>query len=142
MLLWNLYELDTGLVKGALVVGVASPVAVGLADDDLPLLDQPLEDEIDVERLAGVLGSASDVLEIAEQGDLSLVVHGVGPFGGGVGEAAERLAAVGELLEDRLGGARRRRRAAPRPARLRGRGLGSARRSVALSSRGSPWRRL
>src|SRR5579863_8035629 len=74
-LLRDVDELDRRFMERPLVVAVALPVGVGLLDDDLALLEQPLEDQTDVEladlRVADAQG---DVLEITEHRDLALLL--------------------------------------------------------------------
>ena len=56
----------------ALVVGELVPVAVGLLDDDLPLLEQALQEQVDLEFLVlGVHDADGDVLEVDEERDLA-----------------------------------------------------------------------
>src|SRR5260370_18689072 len=74
-LLRDVDELDRRLVERALVVAVALPVGVGLLDDDLALLEQPLEDQADVELAdLRVPHAEGDVLEVADHPDLSPLV--------------------------------------------------------------------
>ena len=64
--------------KRRCVVGVPAPVGVGLLDDDLALLDQPLEDAVDVElAVVGVAEADGEVLEVDEQGETLLVLLSV-----------------------------------------------------------------
>ncbi len=52
---------------------VARPVAVGALGDDASLLEQPLQDELDVEPAAlQVLGAEREVLEVDEHGERQL----------------------------------------------------------------------
>src|SRR5207253_8095267 len=67
-LLRDLDQLDGRLVERAFVVRVPAPVGVGLLDEDLALLEQPLQDEVDVElAVVGVADADRDVLEIYEE---------------------------------------------------------------------------
>src|SRR6202521_217756 len=96
-LLRDVDELDRRFVEGALVVAVALPVGIGLLDDDLALLEQPLEDQADVELAdLRVPHAESDVLEIAEHRDLALLV--LRPLAVGDGDddlAARRIEIIG-----------------------------------------------
>src|SRR5207245_8823084 len=74
-------QLDGPLVERPLVLGEPVPVGIGSADDDLALLQQPLEDQLDLEGLVlGFLDAAGDVLEVDEQRQLSFPVHPYDPF--------------------------------------------------------------
>src|SRR6202158_2452444 len=96
-LLRDVDELDRRLVERALVVDVALPVGIGLLYDDLALLEQPPEDQADVELAdLRVAHAESDVLEIAEHRDLALLV--LRPLAVGDGDddlAARRIEIVG-----------------------------------------------
>ena len=64
----NVDQLDRGFVELPLVLGETGPVRVSLLEDDPPLLDQPLQDEVDVEFLVlRVAHAESDVLEVDEE---------------------------------------------------------------------------
>ena len=66
--LGNVDQLDRGLVELPLVLRVPRPVGVGLLEDDLALLDQPLQNEVDVELLVlRVADAERDVLEVDEE---------------------------------------------------------------------------
>ena len=74
-LLGHLDQLDGRLVEAALVVRVPAPVGVGLLDQELALVEQPLQDEVDVElAVVGVADADGDVLEIDEEGEPLLVL--------------------------------------------------------------------
>src|SRR6202166_4956525 len=96
-LLRDVDELDRRLVERALVVAVALPVGVGLLDDDLALLEQPLEDQADVELAdLRVPHAEGDVLEVAEHRDLPLLVLRTLAVGDGDDDlAARRIEIVG-----------------------------------------------
>src|SRR6185436_7056367 len=120
-------ELDAGLVKGALVVAVAAPVGVRLLDDDLALFQQPLEHHVDVEVDASVARADGNVFEIAEDGQLALLVARGGAFGDGGDDLADQLLQLRHAEVDEVAGrllaARRGRWLAQRPrARRLGRG--------------------
>jgi hypothetical protein len=64
-------------VEAALVVRVAAPVGVGLLDEQLALVQEPFQDEVDVElAIVGVPDADCDVLEVDEEGE-ALFVLGV-----------------------------------------------------------------
>src|SRR5205085_9868915 len=64
--------LDRRLVELALVVGELVPVGVGALDDDLPLLQQALEEQVDLELLVlRIHHTDGDVLEVDEQGNFA-----------------------------------------------------------------------
>ena len=72
-------QLDGGLVKGSLEFGVAMPVGVGSLDGDLSLLDQPLEDEVNVEIAVSALADThGHVLKVDKDGNSSFVDLHVG----------------------------------------------------------------
>ena len=67
-------QLDGGLVKGSLEFGIAMPVGVGPLDGDLSLLDQPLEDEVNVEIAVSALADThGHVLKVDKDGNSSFV---------------------------------------------------------------------
>ena len=73
-LLGDLDQLDGRFVEGALVIGVAAPIRVGLLRQELALVQQALEHEVDVElAVVGVANADGDVFEIDEQGEPLLV---------------------------------------------------------------------
>ncbi len=121
VLLRDVDQLDGGLVEGALVVGVALPVGVGLLDDDLALLQQALEDEGDLELAdLRVAHAEGDVLEVAEQGDLALVARRPLPVGNGDDDLARHRLELARIDDVAV--------VATHPVARRGRGGGSGRR--------------
>ncbi|OGG43857.1 MAG: hypothetical protein A3F84_27510 [Candidatus Handelsmanbacteria bacterium RIFCSPLOWO2_12_FULL_64_10] len=79
----DLDQLEAGLVHGRLELLVALPVAVGLANDDAALEQQPFQHPPDVElRILRLAHAERDVLEVAEERhvfDLGLAGHGNSP---------------------------------------------------------------
>lgn len=54
-------RIDVGLVR--------APVGIGALDDELPLLQETLQDDGDVESARAVLEAQGEVLEVDEYGD-------------------------------------------------------------------------
>src|SRR4029077_19488696 len=55
--------------------GVSAPVGVSLLDQQLALVEQPFQDQVDVElAIVGVTDADGDVLEIDEEGEPLLVL--------------------------------------------------------------------
>jgi len=68
----DLDQLDGCFMELPFVIGEAVPVAVGLLEDDLPLFQETLEEELDFEFLVfSVPDADGDVLKIHEQGDFA-----------------------------------------------------------------------
>jgi AcrR family transcriptional regulator len=64
-------------VEAPLVVRIAAPVGVRLLDEELSLVQEPLQDQVDVElSVVGVTDADGDVLEVDEEGE-ALFVLGV-----------------------------------------------------------------
>jgi hypothetical protein len=65
----DLDQLDGRLVQPGSVLAESAPVGVRLLGDDLPLLDQPLEDLVDFEPVPTVVEPEAHVLEVDEHGE-------------------------------------------------------------------------
>ena len=71
------YELERRLVHGFLVALVPLPIAIRFLHDDAALYQQLLDDEPHVEiRILAVAHTQGNVLEIAEQRQIAVTVHG------------------------------------------------------------------
>jgi hypothetical protein len=69
-------------VEGPLVFGVPGPVGVGPLDDDLPLFEEPGDEELDVElRVARLAQSDQDVVDVDEEGETLIFRVDVGNRG-------------------------------------------------------------
>ena len=75
-------------MKGLFVLFVAAPVRIGLLENDLALLDEPLQDFRDIEGLElDVADPERQVLEVDEKGELGLFCccdHGPSLYQGGL----------------------------------------------------------
>jgi hypothetical protein len=74
--------------------GVSGPVGIGLLDDDLPLVEEPGDEELDVElRVAALAEADDDVVDVDEEGEF-LVFLAHAHWGRGSGDG----------FDDRRGG--------------------------------------
>src|SRR5438552_3797366 len=72
----DLDQLDAVLVQALGVAAEPVPVGIRHLDDDLALLQQPVEDAPHLEGGAGIPQAQCDVLEVDEHGDLQLRTGG------------------------------------------------------------------
>ena len=72
--LGDLDQLDGGFVKWSGVLPEAAPVGIGFLGDDLALFDQALQHALDVETIAPVLKTESQVLKVDENSQRPLAV--------------------------------------------------------------------
>ena len=77
----DLDELESSFVHGRLELLVAIPIAIRLLDDNAALEEKFLQHRLYVEAcILGVPRSQRDVLEITEQREIAITVHGQTPF--------------------------------------------------------------